>query len=114
MMKKQTKGLLSELYASAYLLLCGYRIIARNKRINGVEIDVLTKKSSTLIAVEVKFRQSIDKAHVAIHPKQMERQLRAMHNYTEAHPQYEGCRIDAIFITPSFPYIEHIKDAYSL
>ena len=49
-------GALGEAYAAHYLRKQGYRIIASNLRIAGIEIDLIVKKGQTLAFVEVKTR----------------------------------------------------------
>jgi putative endonuclease len=53
-----TKGRLGEDRASAYLASCGYRVLARNVRVPGGEIDAVCLDGSTLVIVEVKRRDS--------------------------------------------------------
>jgi putative endonuclease len=52
------KGRLGEDRASAFLAACGYRVLARNVRVPGGEIDAVCLDGSTLVIVEVKRRDS--------------------------------------------------------
>jgi putative endonuclease len=52
------KGHAGEERASALLAECGYRIVARNVRVPGGEIDAVCMDGATLVIVEVKRRDS--------------------------------------------------------
>jgi putative endonuclease len=52
------KGRLGEDRASTFLGSCGYRILARNVRVPGGEIDAVCMDGPTLVIVEVKRRDS--------------------------------------------------------
>jgi putative endonuclease len=52
------KGRQGEDRASAFLAQCGYRIVARNVRLPGGEIDAVCMDGATLVIVEVKRRDS--------------------------------------------------------
>jgi len=51
-------GDLGERIAEAYLELKGYQILRRNLRCAGREIDLLVRRGSRLVAVEVKLRRT--------------------------------------------------------
>ncbi len=53
------KGKLGEEIAVAYLIENGYSILCTNFSSRGKEIDIIAKKSSALIFVEVKLRKSL-------------------------------------------------------
>jgi putative endonuclease len=52
------KGRLGEERANAFLEACGYRVLARNVRVPGGEIDAVCLDGPTLVIVEVKRRDS--------------------------------------------------------
>ena len=52
------KGRLAEDRASRYLVSCGYRVLERNVRVPGGEIDAICLDGPTLVIVEVKRRDS--------------------------------------------------------
>ena len=58
MQNNGTKGRLGEDRASRFLQGCGYRVVARNVRLPGGEIDAVCFDGSTLVIVEVKRRDS--------------------------------------------------------
>ena len=52
------KGRQGEDRASAFLAACGYRVLGRNVRLPGGEIDAICLDGPTLVVVEVKLRES--------------------------------------------------------
>ncbi|MFZ1018826.1 MAG: YraN family protein [Candidatus Cybelea sp.] len=52
------KGRQAEERANRFLLACGYRVLARNVRLPGGEIDAVCLDGPTLVIVEVKRRDS--------------------------------------------------------
>ena len=58
--KRRSPGARGEEVAERYLRRRGHEILARNHRVGGVEIDLLTLRESTLCLVEVKTRTSAD------------------------------------------------------
>ena len=52
------KGRAAEDRASRFLTSCGYRVLARNVRVPGGEIDAVCLDGATLVIVEVKRRDS--------------------------------------------------------
>ncbi|HZV76249.1 MAG TPA: YraN family protein [Candidatus Babeliales bacterium] len=58
MQNNAEKGRLGEDRASRFLTTCGYRVLARNVRVPGGEIDAVCMDGPTLVIVEVKRRDS--------------------------------------------------------
>lgn len=56
---KPTLARLGEWRAAWLYRLRGYRVVARNLRIGGGEIDLVAKRGNTLVVAEVKTRQSV-------------------------------------------------------
>jgi putative endonuclease len=52
-------GKLGEAFAPWLYRLRGYRVVGRNVRVGGGEIDLVVRRGRTLIIVEVKARQSV-------------------------------------------------------
>ncbi len=52
------KGRAGEDAAAAFLAACGYRVIGRNVRVSGGEMDAVCLDGTTLVVVEVKRRDS--------------------------------------------------------
>lgn len=58
MPNNEAKGRLGEDRASSFLAACGYRVLARNVRVPGGEIDAVCMDGPTLVIIEVKRRDS--------------------------------------------------------
>ena len=51
-------GRRGEAHAASYLEQCGYRVLARNARAAGVEIDLVVIRGAKIVFVEVKTRRT--------------------------------------------------------
>lgn len=116
-MNNYHKGKTAEFLARLYMILHGYRIIARNYVIgrgtNAGEIDFIARKGRLIVFIEVKQRQSLDLAAYAISPTQQKRLLNGARCFIKNNPQFQGfdIRFDAILIV--LPWrIRHIKNAW--
>ena len=110
-------GRRAERLAALYLLLKGYRILARNYRTKSGEIDIVARKRRVIIAVEVKQRLTLDAAHESISANSERRIANALEQFVAARKAYhqDGMRCDAIFFigaAPSFRRVLHIIDAF--
>jgi len=56
--KSTVTGKAGELAARKFLIECGYEILEMNWRFKKLEIDIIAKKESTLVFIEVKTRKS--------------------------------------------------------
>jgi putative endonuclease len=54
------RGGAAERLAAAYLELMGERVVARNERVAGVELDLVTREGDVIAIVEVKYRSRMD------------------------------------------------------
>ena len=100
-----------EWLARQLLRLKGYKILSHNKNCGGVEIDILARKKRTLILVEVKYRQSRDKAHMALHPAQRRRLHRQGLQLVDDNTYFEDARLDVVLFFPHRPFVQHIQNA---
>lgn len=90
-------GRRGEWLAVCYLRLCGYRIVLRNRKVAGVEVDILARKGSTLVVVEVKTRREplpADGLWELVPPRQQGRLLRVARSLMAQGP----VRVDVILI----------------
>lgn len=117
-MDNKSSGNLAEFIARCYFTFKGYEILEKNlKNIRKSaigEVDFIAKKGNTVIFVEVKKRQSIEKAKYAIKPTQQKRIVNAAKIFIKKHPIYQNynLRFDAVLI--KFPFkIVHIKNAWN-
>ncbi len=105
-----------ELLAVDYLLAKGYSILERNYRYHKAEIDIIAKKDSTIVIVEVKSRTSDFFENVADTVTQKKIKLLVMatnHYITQRNIQLE-VRFDIVTVLKNkkTPKIEHLKDAF--
>lgn len=110
-------GALGESVACRFLAHHGYKIIERNYRIRGGEIDIIATKDQTLIFIEVKTRYSKEFGlpEESITPRKISFLLRAIDFYIVSHPQaLKALRLDAVVIEFENPKkisrIEHITN----
>lgn len=116
MKNKRAAGAAYEETASAYLYADGYRILERNYRNRCGEIDIIAKKDSVLVFLEVKFRSS-DSCGDPLEAVDARKQRRicrtALHYYT-ARGYYgkASCRFDVLGIYGDGT-IRHVENAFA-
>jgi putative endonuclease len=95
-------GVSAEGRAAAYLILKGYRILARRFRSPYGEIDIVARRRNLLAFVEVKARASLDEAAYAVTRRQQQRIIEAAKAWLMAHPEHADfeLRFDAMLIAP--------------
>ncbi|NNU16122.1 YraN family protein [Parvularcula sp. ZS-1/3] len=108
----ERQGRIAETLATILLMLKGYRILAQRFRAQGGEIDIVAKKSGTLIFVEVKKRTSTEAARLSVTPRNQQR-IRAAANQWLAR---KAKRIDVpirydIVAAGTFS-LRHFRDAF--
>lgn len=110
--KTGTEG---EEQAAEYLKGKGYEIITRNYRYKHAEIDLIARKDSFIVFVEVKTRSYsfYGEPEAFVDSKKAATILRAAEQYTYEH-QYEGnIRFDIVSIKiGANPEIAHFEDAF--
>ena len=107
------RGLGAETLCLWLLRLKGYRILARRYRSRAGEIDLIARRGSVVVAVEVKARSGQDRAGEAVLWRQRARIVRALENYLAMHPRLResSLRFDVMLVAPrSWP--RHIRDAW--
>lgn len=109
------RGRAGETAAAWWLRLKGYRILARDWRSHVGEVDLVAKRGSTLVMVEVKARPSLGEAAADIRPRQRERIARAAEAFRQRSPALAGCgvRFDAVLVVP-WRRPRHVIDAWRL
>jgi putative endonuclease len=93
-------GRLAETLAAAWLRLRGYRIVGRNVRVAGREVDVVARRGTTLVVCEVKARRSRSRGAPAeaVDARKQRRMLEAGEMLLAAHPGLERVRFDVISV----------------
>jgi putative endonuclease len=96
-------GLSAESRAAAYLMLKGYRILAKRFRTPYGEIDIVARRRNLVAFVEVKARASLDEAAYAVSPRQQARIVEAAQAWLMAHPEHAEfeLRFDVMLIAPA-------------
>lgn len=64
--KAERRGHFAELFAAAYLRLCGYRILARRHKTKAGEIDLIARRGDVVAFIEVKARAGENSAVDAV------------------------------------------------
>jgi len=113
-------GVRGEDLAAAYLERLRYRIIDRNFRCRGGEVDIVARDGKTLVFVEVKTRRTAGYGvpQLAVTPfKQRQISKAALAWLARKGMLDVSARFDVIAITilsPDAPRIEHITNAFEL
>lgn len=95
------KGRAGEDRAAAFLQARGYRIVARNVRVPGGEIDAVCLDGTTLVIVEVKRREStrFGSALGAVGARKREALRRAAADYAQVVAPTAKIRFDVVAVT---------------
>lgn len=104
--------------AAAYLLRRGYRILERNCRAGGVEIDLVVRRGRLVVFVEVKARRGHDfgGALAAVDRRKRMRLVagarawlgRRRHAFTRARFDVVACEVDAAGVW----HVHHVEGAF--
>lgn len=110
-------GRQGEEIAAAYLQQLGYEILARNYRCRYGELDIICKKNSLIVFVEVKTRRSdlFGSPEEAITKTKIEHiKKTALHYMAEKKTKYRETRFDVVTIMMKSdrPDINHIEAAF--
>lgn len=107
------KGLIAETLAGLYLMLKGYRLLARRYKTRLGEIDLVAKRGGTIIFVEVKLRKTARDGAEAIHAHNQARVRDAAALYLQKHPAYNDCdmRFDAVILSKG-KWPRHLTNAF--
>ena len=104
--------------ACDYLVENSYRIVERNFRTRGGEIDIIAQKDDVLVFVEVKALPGGD-AEMLSHELDLRKQrkiIKTANFFLLKHREYNMSKIrfDVIVIDmPNLPSVYHIQDAFS-
>ena len=114
--KRRLTGQRGETLAAAYLSNRGYKILHRNWRCAGGELDLIVEKEQTLIFVEVRSRSShrFGTPEVSITPAKQTRLIELSYAYLQQEqPSHPNWRIDvvAIDLNTTPPNINHLENA---
>ena len=109
------RGHRAEWIALLFLLMKGYRPLARRYAASGGEIDLIVIRGETIAFVEVKARGLMDDALSAITPAKRRRFSRAVRAWLSRNgwAADKTWRADAVFIAPKH-WPQHIVSAFEL
>ncbi|MEJ0050016.1 MAG: YraN family protein [Methylovirgula sp.] len=95
-------GRRAENWAALYLRLKGYRILARGYCVRGGEIDLVVRRGSNIVFVEVKYRPTLIAAMNAIDTWKRQRVSRAARVWLSANPWAAALTLrgDAVYLAP--------------
>ncbi|HUP45099.1 MAG TPA: YraN family protein [Thermoanaerobaculia bacterium] len=110
-------GRLGEWRAAWFYRLHGYRIIGRNIRLRGGEIDLVARRGRMLVIVEVKTRQTLaaGEGHVAVDGAKRSRLIRLADQYlARSRPETAELRYDilSLFWNGWWFDVAHYPDAF--
>ena len=109
------RGHWAEHVALAFLVLKGYRLLARRYSASGGEIDLIVKRGDTIAFVEVKAREAMDNAVIAIGAQKRERFSRAARAWLARNGWAAGKTFpaDAVFVAPG-RWPRHLVGAFEI
>ena len=95
-------GISAESRAAAFLIAKGFRILARRWRSPVGEIDIIARRRTLLIFVEVKARENLDDAAWSVTPRQRQRIAAAAEVWLAHNPdaRIRDMRFDAMLVAP--------------
>ncbi|MFN3076774.1 MAG: YraN family protein [Alphaproteobacteria bacterium] len=108
-------GRQAEIEAMAMLSAQGFERLACRFRCGreAGEIDLIVRRGSLVVFVEVKARASLEEALESVTPRQQRRIARAAEGFLQQRPEFAGldCRFDVVVITPGRSP-RHLPDAW--
>lgn len=113
------RGVDAEQAALAHLQSNGLRLIARNYRCTGGELDLVMLERQELVFVEVRYRRSeqFGGAVPSVDADKQQKLRLAAETFLQNHPRqpYATCRFDVVAISGDAPKyrIDWIRDAFS-
>lgn len=107
----EASGRRAEKAAALYLMGKGYRIAQERYRSPNGEIDLIATKGQLAAIVEVKKRDTVDKAKEAVTPRQRKKIEHAAEDWLATQKIPWSIRFDVIAIVP-WRTPTHIKDAW--
>jgi putative endonuclease len=105
-----------EVEALNFLQDAGLKLVARNYRCKGGELDLVMLEQQTLVFVEVRFRadRRFGGAAASVGQSKQRRLLIAAHRFLQEHPQYQRhhARFDVISLEGNHEPLQWLKDAF--
>ena len=110
--RSERRGRIAEWIAAGWLILKGYRILARRVRTPFGEIDLIAARGRRICFCEVKLRSRLVDAEKSVTRRQAARIAQASEYWTWRHAAYRShvCGLDCIFVA-SWRLPLHVEDA---
>ncbi|MGB0631097.1 MAG: YraN family protein [Alphaproteobacteria bacterium] len=111
--ERERRGRMAESIAVMLLRAKGYRIVARRVRLPAGEIDIVARRGSAIVFVEVKARPTRADAAASIQPGQRSRIIRAAAQYLSGRTDLAALdqRFDAVLVVRG-AWPQHIINAW--
>jgi putative endonuclease len=112
-LQARRRGRWAERIAGLWLLGKGFRVIGRGMRTPVGEIDLIVRRGSLVVFVEVKSRRELSAAYDALRPAQRARIIRAGSWFLTGRPDLAGCdlRYDVVLVG-GWGLPKHLADAW--
>ena len=113
--QEQSSGAAAEDLAADWLTRQGLRVLARNYRVKGGEIDLICADGDTLVFVEVRLRRhaGFGGAGASITPAKQQRLILAAQHYLHTHGE-QACRFDCVLLAElDENTLEWVRDAFT-
>jgi putative endonuclease len=100
--------------AARHYRLRGYRILARNARAGGNELDLVARRGGALVFCEVKEKRGrgFGAPEEMVGPEKQRRVRRAAEAWLAAHPELDGCSVRFDVVAVSTRGVERLADAF--
>ena len=116
-MNTAAKGREGEDIAAAYLERNGYKIVKRNYRVYGAEIDLVAVKDETTVFAEVKYwnKYKFQEMERILNRNKRRRIVRASKGFLNRYPIFAENRIrfDLLYLNGSGVNVKHVEDIFT-
>lgn len=108
------RGKVGEDYVCEYLKKSRYKIVTRNFRIKGGEIDIIALKGDEIVFCEVKTRKfgAMENGAAAMNKAKMKRIIKTAERFIRENPRYDNYfrRFDTAYVTVTSEEIPSVLD----
>ncbi len=110
------KGLLAEYFCMLYLFFCGYRVLEHRYKTKLGEIDLIACRNKQLAFIEVKARDSKDKAAYSVQKKSMRRIENTAKSWlsNNSSREFEQISFDVLTVTSLYKKPKWYKNAWQV
>ncbi|WP_240126893.1 YraN family protein [Thermomonas alba] len=115
---RQQRGAAVEAAALAFLQARGLRLLARNARSRGGELDLVMDDAGSVVFVEVRYRANPDfgDGAASVDASKRRRLVQAAQDFLVRHPEHAHipCRFDVVAASgdPAAPELDWLRDAF--